>query len=71
MNNMIQMFPDATKENRKKAPVYYGADNKEFGKRFWRNIWGIFLGCLWFVVAAVVILILMGALKLLGVKSLE
>jgi hypothetical protein len=65
--------PDFPYFARKERPVtrYYGPDNKEFGKKFRWTIWGILLGCLGFAVAAVVILVLMGALKLLGVKTLE
>jgi len=61
----------ARRKPRNGKPVEYGPDNKAFGKRFWADVATILIVVFAFVVAGIIILILMGALKFLGVKSLE
>jgi hypothetical protein len=66
---LVKQFPDATKRI-KKVSIDYGADNKAWGKSFLNEVLTVLFICGGFSIAAVVILILMGLLKALGVKNL-
>jgi len=69
-NYLINQFPDASRRVRR-AEVDHGPDNKEWGKKFWRDTVSVIVVCLGFAIAGVVLLVLLGALKFFGVKSLE
>ena len=71
MNNLIKMFPDATKKDRVIPVKYYGPNDPEFHKSFWKEVWSIFWIVGVFTIAGITLLFLLGALKALGVKSLE
>jgi len=67
---IIKMFPVATKYERTKI-VPDESLNVPNNKSFGRELLTIIGGCLLFAIACVVILVIMGALKAFGVKSLE
>lgn len=72
MTDLRKMFPDATGHSRlKPRQMDFVPMNDKFRKSFLSEVWTILLICLGFAVAAVILLVMMGGLKVLGVKSLE
>lgn len=69
MKSLKDQFPLATKRV-KNTPVDHGKDNPGFTKRFFREVGSIILVVGGFTMGVIVLLFLIGALKLLGVKEL-
>lgn len=71
MKDLIKQFPNESRKRQKPiALIDNTPDNPEFKKRFFRELFSTLMIVAGFVIAGIVILILMGLLKLVGVKEL-
>jgi hypothetical protein len=71
MQDLIKQFPNESRKRQKPIVLIDNTpDNPAFKKRFFRELFSTLMIVAGFVIAGIIILILMGLLKLVGVKEL-